>query len=61
MLDFLQDVHLALNVLPRHPTAARLAASLLDELGSILHTCASVPASSDHSKLSTREGQRRDL
>lgn len=55
VLDFLQDVHLALNVLPGHPSAARLAASLLDELGSKLYTRAPVAASSDHRKLSTRE------
>lgn len=60
VLDFLQDVHLALDVLPGHPSAARLAAPLLDELGSVLHAGASVPASSDHSKLSAREGWRRD-
>lgn len=60
VLDFLKDVHFALNVLPRHPAAARFAASLLDKLGSVFHPRASVSASSDHSKLSTRERKRRD-
>lgn len=59
MLDFLKDVDLALNVLPGHPSAAGFAASLLDKLGSVLHACTSVPASSDHGKLSTREEKRR--
>ena len=53
VLQFLQDVHLALNVLPRHPAPARPAAALLDELGGVLHARASVPASSDHGKLTT--------
>lgn len=53
VLDLLQDVHLTLDVLPHHPSAARLAAPLLDEFGSVLHTRTPVSTSPDHSKLAT--------
>lgn len=56
VLDLLQDVHLALDVLPRHPSSARLAAPFLDEFGGELHTCSPVSASSDHSKLTAADG-----
>lgn len=57
VLDLFQDVHLALDVLPRHPSSARLAAPLLDEFGGELHTCSPVSASSDHSKLTAADGR----
>lgn len=59
VVDLLQDVHLALDVLPGHAAATRLAAPLLDELGGELHARASVPASSDHSKLTAGRRRRR--
>lgn len=55
VLDLLQDVHLALDVLPRHAAPARLAATLLDELGGELRAGAAVPTSPDHSKLPAAE------
>ena len=60
VLDVLQDVHLTLDVFPRHPPATRLAASLLDGFGSVLHTRIPVSTSSDHSKLSTG-GEKKGL
>lgn len=57
VVDLLQDVHLALDVLPGNAAATGLAAPLLDELGSELHARASVSASSHHSKLTA--GRRR--
>lgn len=57
VLDLFQDVHLALDVLPRHPSSARLAAPFLDEFGGELHTCSPVSASSDHSKLTAADGR----
>lgn len=59
VLDLLQDVHLTLDVVPRHPPSARLAAPLLDEFGGVLHSRAPASTSSDHSKLATSEGRRR--
>lgn len=59
VLDLLQDVHLALDVFPRHPSSTRLAAPLLDEFGSVLHARTPVPTSSDHSELAANEGRRR--
>lgn len=60
MLDLLQDVHLALDVVPRHASPTRLAAALLDGFGGVLGARAPVPASSDHSKLAAGggDGQR---
>lgn len=57
VVDLLQDVHLALDVLPGHAAATRLAAPLLDELGGKLHTRASVSASSDHGELTAGSGE----
>ena len=57
VLQLLQDVHLALDVLPRHPAPARPAAALLDELGGVLRARAPVPASSDHGELTTGGGR----
>lgn len=59
MMDLLQDVHLALNILPGDAAATGLAAPLLDELGGVLDARASVSASSDHSKLTAGGGGRR--
>ncbi len=61
VLDLLQDVHLTLDVLPRHPSSTRLAAPLLDELGGVLHTRTPVPTSSDHSELTASEGKKKRL
>lgn len=57
VLDLLQDVHLALDVLPRHPASTRLAAPLLDEFGGVFHPGAPVPTSSDHGKLTATRGE----
>lgn len=58
VMDLLQDVHLTLDVLPGHPTSTWLAASLLDEFGSVLNACTPVSASSDHSKLTARRARK---
>lgn len=59
VLDLLQDADLALDVLPRHPPSTRFTAPLLDEFGGVLHARAPVPTSSDHSKLTAGEVERR--
>ena len=56
VLQLLQDVDLAFDVLARDPASARPAPALLDELGGVLPARASVPASSDHGELTAGEG-----
>ena len=58
MLKLLQDVDLALDVLPRDAAPARPAPALLDELGRVLAAGAPVAASPDHGKL-TAGGEER--
>lgn len=57
MLDLLQDAHFPLNVLLGHPTPTRLASTLLDELCSILISCALLTTFPHHGKLTTGEQQ----
>lgn len=56
--DLPQDAHLALDLLPAHPTPAGRQAPLLDELGRVLLACALLPALPHNGKLAA-EGTER--
>lgn len=58
MLDLFQDAHFPLDVILGHPTAARFAPALLDELRGILVPCALLATFPHHGKLTTGEEQQ---
>lgn len=60
VLDLLQDVHLALDLLPPHAPRARHALTLLDELGGELQTRALLSALLHDGKLAAGEERRQE-